>query len=82
MLDYPAPTLIAWNDSFTDEALLGGGSHIAKITSVLEYLEAMPESAQNDIVGMFDAYGRSKHRSWDTATDLTVCSRHLVPTTT
>jgi len=57
ILGYPTPTLIAWNETFDTSYLLGGGSHVAKITKVLEYLEAMPSSQDNELVLMMDAYG-------------------------
>lgn len=41
--------------------LLGGGSHVAKITGVLEWLNALAPSAENDLVLMMDAYGASLH---------------------
>lgn len=76
ILGYPAPTLIAWGQTFEQGMLvyrlgsessltccldntLGGGSHIAKINGVLEYLDAMDPSTDNDLIFMLDAYGRS-----------------------
>lgn len=38
--------------------LLGGGSHLAKISAVLDWLEKSNDAADNDLVVMMDAYGR------------------------
>lgn len=43
------------SDTATDY-LLGGGSHLAKISAVLDWLEKS-EAADNDLVVMMDAYG-------------------------
>jgi hypothetical protein len=43
------------SDNATDY-LLGGGSHLAKISAVLDWLEKS-EAADNDLVVMMDAYG-------------------------
>lgn len=43
--------------NFCTGGLLGGGSHVAKISGVLDYLESMEESEEDDIVMMMDAYG-------------------------
>lgn len=44
-------------DSATDY-LLGGGSHLAKISAVLDWLEES-DAADNELVVMMDAYGWS-----------------------
>lgn len=47
------------NDALSDtviDYLLGGGSHLAKISAVLDWLEKS-EAADNDLVVMMDAYG-------------------------
>lgn len=56
ILGFPAPTLIAWNETFDKGHLLGGGSHVAKISGVLEYLQALEPASDNDLVLMMDAY--------------------------
>ncbi|KAF2210518.1 hypothetical protein CERZMDRAFT_45579 [Cercospora zeae-maydis SCOH1-5] len=56
MLGYPTPTLIAWNETFDRAALLGGGSHVAKISRVLEWLRHLPPDMDSDLVFMMDAY--------------------------
>lgn len=53
---YPTPTLIAWNEVFTENYLLGAGSHVAKISKVLEHLKNMPKEADDDLVLMMDAF--------------------------
>lgn len=48
------------NDTLPDIAtdyLLGGGSHLAKISAVLDWLEKS-EAADNDLIVMMDAYGQ------------------------
>ena len=45
------------SDTATDY-LLGGGSHLAKISAVLDWLEKS-DAADNDLVVMIDAYGWS-----------------------
>jgi len=42
--------------------LLGGGSHLAKISAVLDWLEKS-DAADNDLVVMMDAYGRWTSRT-------------------
>ncbi|EGP83201.1 uncharacterized protein MYCGRDRAFT_111397 [Zymoseptoria tritici IPO323] len=56
ILGYPTPTLIAWNQTFNDDRLLGGGSHVAKVYGVLKFFEGMNSSTENDLVMMMDAY--------------------------
>ena len=43
------------SDSATDY-LLGGGSHLAKISAVLDWLEKS-DAADNELIVMMDAYG-------------------------
>lgn len=38
--------------------LLGGGSHLAKISAVLDWLNESSEVTDDDLVVMMDAYGR------------------------
>ena len=57
-LDYPTPTLIAWENDFSKDGLLGGGSHVAKITGVLKYLQSVDASKDDELVVMIDAYGK------------------------
>jgi len=61
-LDYPTPTLIAWEKDFSKDGLLGGGSHVAKITGVLKYLQSLDASKDDKLVVMIDAYGRAMKR--------------------
>ncbi len=37
--------------------MLGGGSHLAKISAVLKWLEETTDAADDDLVVMMDAYG-------------------------
>lgn len=41
------------------DGLLAGGSHKAKISETLKYLESMDPSQDDDLVMMMDAYGLS-----------------------
>lgn len=43
--------------------LLGGGSHLAKVSTVLDWLNEPSNGADNELVVMMDAYGRSLERS-------------------
>lgn len=54
--EYPTPTLVAWNEVFDKDYLLGAGSHIAKISKVLEYLKGLPKDADEDLILMMDAF--------------------------
>ncbi|CZT23238.1 uncharacterized protein RCC_08949 [Ramularia collo-cygni] len=56
ILGYPTPTLIAWGGIFMEDNTLGGGSHIAKISGVKDYLDAMDPSTDDDLILMMDAY--------------------------
>lgn len=51
-----ALSAVAVTDPATDY-LLGGGSHLAKISAVLDWLEKSNDAADNDLVVMMDAYG-------------------------
>ena len=60
ILGYPNPTIVAWGDSSDEGALIGGGSHYAKINRVLEYLNneerrKRPEF-EDELVFMLDSY--------------------------
>lgn len=55
-LGYPTPTLIAWNQTFDTDYLLGRGSHVAKIRKVEEYLQGMNSSTNDDLLIMMDAF--------------------------
>lgn len=80
VLGYPIPTLIAWNKTHDDGKLLGGGSHVAKISGVLDYLESMDRADDNDLVMMMDAYGQSTCSGVVNTRPLThLLIRYLVP---
>lgn len=55
-LGYPEPVILGWGDKFDTWYLLGGGSHVAKISNVLEYLESMNPEQDDDLVLMMDAF--------------------------
>lgn len=60
MLGYPVPTLIAWGQEGKEaEAggwVMSGGSHMAKISATLNYLNGLDPAQDNDLVIMIDAY--------------------------
>jgi hypothetical protein len=60
ILEYPTPHIVAWRDDDNSQGLLGGGSHFAKITRTLEYIndpERRKEPGFDDeLVFMLDAY--------------------------
>lgn len=57
ILGYPAPNLVMWNQTFTDDRLLGNGSHLVKISSTLAWLnEPSNYDSEDDLVVMADAY--------------------------
>lgn len=51
--------ITVWSVSLTvpTDNTLGGGSHIAKIFGVLEYLDGMAPSTDDELIMMMDAYG-------------------------
>ncbi|KAM0457465.1 hypothetical protein ACHAO4_003265 [Trichoderma viride] len=60
ILGYPSPTIIAWEDKDKAKGLLGGGSHFAKITRTLDYINNPARRSQpgfdDELVFMLDAY--------------------------
>ena len=56
ILGYPAPVIINWNQEFNDPGLVEGGSHLAKISGVHEYLLSLDETHDEDVMLMVDGY--------------------------
>lgn len=56
ILNYPAPTIVNWNETFDDAILLGGGSHLAKISGIARYLVGLDSTQDEDLVLTVDAY--------------------------
>lgn len=60
ILDYPSPMIVAWGAQDHADGLLGGGSHFAKITSTLDYINDPVRRNQtgfdNELILMLDAY--------------------------
>lgn len=56
ILDFPTPGLLAWDETYNVPEQMAGGSHLAKIYRVLEYLETLAPSQDDDLVLMIDAY--------------------------
>ncbi|CAG5145248.1 uncharacterized protein ALTATR162_LOCUS1680 [Alternaria atra] len=53
---YPTPTLINWGAKFDDKSLVAGGSHLAKISGVLEYLRTLGPERDDDLLLLVDGY--------------------------
>jgi len=54
-LEYPTPVLVSWGQHGTDtKKFRAAGTHLTKITSMHEYLQSLPSSADNDLVVMVD----------------------------
>lgn len=53
---YPTPTLINWGRVFENPQLTNGGAHIAKISGVLQFLETLDSSHDEDLVLVVDGY--------------------------
>ncbi|KAM4058089.1 hypothetical protein HRG_010957 [Hirsutella rhossiliensis] len=60
ILGYPTPHIIGWEAQDGDEALRGGGSHLAKITAGLEYVNDAERRKQpgfdDELIFMIDSY--------------------------
>ncbi|KAL2753555.1 hypothetical protein ACRALDRAFT_1077450 [Sodiomyces alcalophilus JCM 7366] len=60
ILGYPRPNLVLWDQTFDsphNKHFLGGGSHLGKINSTLQWLEnPAHQQYENDMVIMIDAY--------------------------
>jgi hypothetical protein len=55
-LNYLVPTPINWGETFNDSGLVAGGSHLAKITGVLDYLNSLESDRDKDLVLMVDGH--------------------------
>ncbi|KAM0335128.1 hypothetical protein ACHAQA_000168 [Verticillium albo-atrum] len=57
ILGYPRPNLVMWDQKFDNDNYLGKGSHLAKITGTLKWLEdPKNKKYDDDLVIMIDAY--------------------------
>lgn len=60
ILDYPKPNIVAWGADDAQGNLIGGGSHYAKITRTLDYINdekrRQKDGFDNELVFMLDAY--------------------------
>nr|POE77348.1 hypothetical protein CFP56_08995 [Quercus suber] len=56
ILGYPSPVIINWNTSFHTHGQVDGGSHLAKISGVYEYLSHLNSTHDEDIVLLVDGY--------------------------
>ncbi len=55
-LNYPTPILINWQKTYDDPNLTAGGSHIAKIGGVLDYLKSLSPQMDEGLVVLIDGY--------------------------
>lgn len=55
-MGYPNPTIVAWQESTEQHNALGGGSHLAKISKTLEYLNSLEPDQDDELVLMMDGY--------------------------
>lgn len=53
---FSTPTLINWGQKFDNKKLVAGGSHLAKISGVLAYLEKLGPERDDDLVLIVDGY--------------------------
>ncbi|KAL9078417.1 MAG: hypothetical protein Q9157_002645 [Trypethelium eluteriae] len=53
---YSTPVLINWETEFNSTELVDGGSHLAKISGVLEWLDTLRPERDDDLVLMVDGY--------------------------
>lgn len=56
ILGYPTPTIINWDEEFKTDGLVEGGSHLAKITGVRNFLHGLNDTHDDDLVLMVDGY--------------------------
>ncbi|KAK3674043.1 hypothetical protein LTR78_006246 [Recurvomyces mirabilis] len=56
VLGYPSPVIINWNQEFNDNSLVEGGSHLAKISGIYDYVSDLAAAHDNDLVLMLDGY--------------------------
>ncbi|KAK3081168.1 hypothetical protein LTS18_009507 [Coniosporium uncinatum] len=56
VLGYPNPTIVAWKEGTGQQNALGGGSHLAKISKTLEYLNSLGPDQDDELVLMIDGY--------------------------
>lgn len=56
VLDYPTPRIINWQRKFDDPRLIFGGSHIAKIEGLRNYLNLLGEQSDNELAVIVDGY--------------------------
>ena len=56
MLGYPVPSLINWNESIQHDEWRANGTHIAKITGILRYLDGLRPEKDDELVVVVDGY--------------------------
>ena len=55
-MGYGEPIILGWGDQYDTDYLLGGGSHVAKISNVLRWLNNIRPEQEDDLVLMMDAF--------------------------
>ena len=56
ILGYPTPVIINWEKKFEDTGLVENGSHLGKITGVLDYVQTLDSKHDDDIALMVDGF--------------------------
>lgn len=56
VLGYPSPVIINWHKEFDDETLVAGGSHLAKISGIHEFVVSLDSTHDEDLVLMVDGF--------------------------
>ncbi|KAI6714768.1 hypothetical protein JHW43_002736 [Diplocarpon mali] len=56
IVNFTAPFLINWGREYPDDSLKANGTHLAKITGILEYLDALRNEFEYDHVLIVDGY--------------------------
>ena len=55
-LSYPTARILNWQRKFDDPKLIFGGSHIAKIEGILNFLQLLGPQSDNELVLIIDGY--------------------------
>ncbi|KAG8531723.1 uncharacterized protein KY384_003355 [Bacidia gigantensis] len=56
LLHYPIPTIINWGQTFNNQSLANGGSHIAKLQGLYSHLAALGPDKDDELVLVVDGY--------------------------
>ena len=56
LLRYPTPIIINWGRTYDNDTLASGGSHLGKISGVLDHLKTLEVAQDDDMVLIVDGY--------------------------